>query len=99
MKIVIYLLDFVLNNYFPVATTWFLPPSGAALVPPPGHQFQGALPSLACDRFTLRDHRHTPYTHPFHRRSPTHGKTEAIIYIYIYIYIYDIREAIHKGNI
>ncbi|KAK2154634.1 hypothetical protein LSH36_262g01008 [Paralvinella palmiformis] len=55
------------------ATTWFLPPSGAALVPPPGHQFQGALPSLACDRFTLRDHRHTPYTHPFHRRSPTHA--------------------------
>ena len=72
-----------------VTSPWgFLPgaggpsPATAFVSPSAAHQFQSpasaalaaALPACA-DRFSLRDHRHTPYApHPFHRRaSPPHG--------------------------
>ena len=69
------------NVVYPsVSGAWFLPPGSHTLMAPPSHQFQGspglglAAPAHPCDRFSLRDHRHTPYSHPFSRRSPPHGK-------------------------
>lgn len=62
--------------FFVVASTWYIPPGGHALVPPPAHQFPNALnlSSPHCDRLSLRNARATPYSHPYQRRSPPHGK-------------------------
>ena len=66
-------------SLFPVASTWFLPAGSHTLMPPPAHQLQTSLAAagLSCDRLGLRDHRYTPYTHHFPRRSPPHGECES----------------------
>lgn len=58
-----------------LASTWYIPPGGHALVPPPAHQFPNALnlSSPHCDRLSLRNARATPYSHPYQRRSPPHA--------------------------
>ncbi|XP_069125684.1 T-box transcription factor T-like [Argopecten irradians] len=58
-----------------LASTWYIPPGGHSLVPPPAHQFPNAinLSNAHCDRLSLRQSRTTPYPHPYQRRSPPHG--------------------------
>ncbi|KAL3883908.1 hypothetical protein ACJMK2_030153 [Sinanodonta woodiana] len=53
--------------------TWYLPPGGHPLVPPPAHSFPNALnlSNPHCDRLNFRNARHTPYS--YQRRSPPHG--------------------------
>lgn len=60
------------RSFSHLSGTWYLPPGGA-LVPPPAHQFPNALnlSNPHCDRLSFRNSRHTPYSHPYQRRSPT----------------------------
>lgn len=55
--------------------TWFLPPGGPSLVPPPAHQFSNALnlSNAHCDRLSFRNSRTSPYPHPYQGRTPPPG--------------------------
>ena len=56
--------------FFSVTGTWYIPPGGHPLVPPPAHQFANTLnlSNPHCDRLSFRNSRHTPYS--YQRRSP-----------------------------
>ena len=65
--------------FFSVTGTWYIPPGGHPLVPPPAHQFANTLnlSNPHCDRLSFRNSRHTPYS--YQRRSPP-GMTASFLY-------------------
>lgn len=86
MHTLMFLLDYFLLST--VASTWYIPPGGHTLVPPPAHQFPNALnlSNAHCDRLSLRQARASPYPHPYQRRSPPHGELTTF-YMYVIKYI------------
>ena len=80
--IIIIIIIIIMYCLFSVTGTWYIPPGGHPLVPPPAHQFPNALnlSNPHCDRISFRNSRHTPY--PYQRRSPPGKNFRNLAFLY-----------------